>query len=120
MKTMKTKNVTARQIIFTTLFVILLGMTNVSAIGAGNDSNSDIETVADSKLVIEDWMLKGKYWNMNENYYMIDQEEDPVVKVESWMLDKNKWRVEPLSVTFVLPEKRLELENWMINECLWN
>ena len=117
---MKTKIVTKNQVIFTTLFVILLLMANVSAIGADNDSGSDIETVADSKLVVEDWMVKGKHWNMNENYYMIEQEEDPVIEVESWMLDINKWRVEPLSVTVVLPEKRLELENWMINGCIWN
>jgi hypothetical protein len=117
---MKTKNVTKSQIIFTTLIIVFLVMANISAIGAGNNSSSDIEVVADSKLVVEDWMLKGKHWNMNENYYVIEQEKDPVVKVESWMLDENKWMFEPLTQIVVLHEKKLELENWMINECLWN
>jgi len=115
---MKTTKARLNQIIFTALFVTFMVTANASAKGTEVLNVSGLENIVETRLTVEDWMIKGHHWETYSEGFEFEKAADPAIEVELWMLDESNWMN-----NFELPareqEKRLEIENWMINEDYW-
>jgi hypothetical protein len=119
LKAMKTRSVRFNQIIFSTMLVMFLLAANMNVTGADIAVAADLERVAEAKLVLEEWMVSGKYWEVS-SANTIEHEAGPVCGIESWMLDESKWDFKPVINIVAVSEEELKIESWMISERLWN
>jgi hypothetical protein len=115
---MKTKKARLNQIIFTALFVTILVTANASVKGTEVVNVSGLENIVETRLTVEDWMLKGHHWETYSEAFVVEHAADPVLNVEDWMLDKNNW-FSNFEIPVTDSEKKLEIENWMINGDYW-
>lgn len=116
---MKTTKAHLNQIIFTALFVTILVTANASVKGTEVVNVSGLENIVETRLTLEEWMLRGHHWVTNSEAFVMEQATDPNIEVEAWMLDYSNW-VKNFEFPPTETEKRLELENWMIDENYWN
>lgn len=119
-KAMKTRILKINQIILSVLFVVFLLTGRMLVTGAERTVAADIERAAETKLVVEDWMVSEKYWDINSSPVTIETEAEPVYGIESWMLDESRWDVKPVKRLVVASDEELKIEEWMINKNLWN
>jgi hypothetical protein len=119
-KTMKTRSLRFNQMIYTTMFVVLFLIVNMNVDGAEASVAADLKRVAETRLVVEDWMVSEKYWDISSSASTVEKEADPVSGIESWMLDESKWDIKLFRSIVVLNDETLKVEDWMINKNLWN
>ena len=119
-KAMKTRILSFNQMIFSTMLVVILLAADMNVSGTERTAAADLERVAETRLVLEDWMVSDKCWNFSSFTNTVEQEAEPVSGIESWMLDESKWNIRPLISIVVLSEEELKIEDWMINKSIWN
>jgi len=119
-KAMKTRILKINQIILSAMFVASLLTAGMEVIGAERTAAADIERVAEAKLVVEDWMVSDKYWDVTSTSNILESEAEPVCGIEPWMLEESTWDVKQVKSLVVASDEELNIEEWMINKCLWN
>lgn len=119
-KAMKTRILSFNQMIFSTMLVVILLAANMNVRGTERTAAADLERVAETRLVLEDWMVSDKCWEFNSYSNTVEPEAEPVSGIESWMLDESKWDIKPFVSIVVLSEEELKIEDWMINKRIWN
>ena len=117
---MKTRILRINQIILSAMFVMFLLTTGMEVTGAERAVAADTERVAETKLVVEDWMVNEKYWDINSSSANTEAEAEPACGIESWMLDERRWDVKPVIRLVVASDEELKIEDWMLNKRLWN
>ena len=67
-------------------------------------------------------MTDESVWNINNtgNSFETEQATDPVLKIESWMLDEKLFNSESFEIQPVEIEAPVKMESWMVNEKYWN
>jgi hypothetical protein len=96
-------------------FLLLVGNVNAKGTQAKASSQESIETT----LQIEKWMTNEAIWNTNSiRIAEISQETETNLELENWMTNPETWnfRNDFLEET----EAALELESWMTNDETWN
>ena len=76
---------------------------------------SSLENEMEPLMKIESWMINESFW-MNTHTTVPATDSEDSLPLESWMTDLRSWET-GLSVTRELP---LELENWMTDGGYWN
>ncbi len=117
---MKTRIDKFSRIVFTTLFVVLLSAANINVAGAEISAAGELERVAEIRLVLEDWMVNDKYWEVKNSAGTVRIEAEPLFEIENWMINESKWGFDLRKNIIVPDEKNLKVEDWMINNNLWN
>lgn len=108
---MKTRIFTTVMMVFFTVSM-LCGTT--SAKGKGFKIASNLEIAADPIIKIENWMLNDMAWN-KVTKFDIAIENEYFLEIEPWMTQSLMWeKIE------VAQEEELTLENWMVDENVWD
>ena len=69
------------------------------------------ENENEPNLELEEWMLDDNYFEIAG--FEFTEESESVLEIEEWMLNENLFQVEDTS------EESLELEAWMISDKVW-
>lgn len=117
MKTIKTHLV--QIFLLTLLFVFLLDW-NVEAKEHELNFISGLEIIKEPALEIENWMLNESYWYNEDFNFMIKDEIESSLVLESWMFPNQKWLPAIFEYTSAITEKDLLIEQWMIKGMQWN
>jgi hypothetical protein len=108
---MKTRIFTTVMMVFFTVSM-LCGTT--SAKGKGLKIISNLEIAIDPAIKIENWMLNDLDWNKTLKFNLTTASED-FLEIEPWMTQPLMWeKIE------VAQEEELTLENWMVDENVWD
>lgn len=106
---------TVKQIAAGTFIALLLMVGNVKATETKTSSCAMLETT----LQLENWMTDDIVWNTNSitiSELAVETETD--LLLENWMTDAEAWNVNNSFVE--VAESAMELEDWMINDANWN
>ncbi len=78
---------------------------------AENFNFSFLENENEPNLELEEWMLDDNYFEITG--FEFPEESESVLEIEEWMLNENLFQVEEIG------ESSLELEAWMISDKVW-
>jgi hypothetical protein len=87
-------------------------MTNESIWNNTTETISTINQESESGLELEKWMTSMETWNFNNS---IVEETEAGLEIETWMTSIETWSIEELK-----SDTQLTVENWMINDSIWN
>lgn len=113
---MKTKN---NQVVAAAFFTLIMIGGNVNAKGTELNASS-FETIKETALEVENWMVNENYWNKSDVAFYIDEVAEESLELEGWMIDKNSWENQDPYIVENETDNDLNLEGWMINEYIWN
>ena len=96
-------------------FLLLVGNVNAKGTEAKASSHENIENT----LQVEKWMTDEFVWNTNSvSISEFGEETEATMELENWMTSEETWN---LSINFVEEtETGMDLESWMTNEATWN
>jgi hypothetical protein len=98
-------------------FILLAG--NVNAKGTELIA-SGYENMEETKLEVENWMVSDFYWNKSDVVNYIVEVSDENMELESWMIALTSWEKQEVNFEENETDNVLTLENWMVNENIWN
>ena len=75
-------------------------------------SFSEFSQETGTSLEFENWMTSEKTWNLSNNFV---EETETGLELERWMTGSENWNVNSIN-----SEAKLVIENWMIENSIWN